>query len=174
VNILARHCEPIGRANARSIERSNPSPATERKAGLLRRKSSSKESRFKQGAHKGRPYVISIFYRGDPHRRRSRVPGAVQRSSRCAADPGPTSRLGPRLCSASRRKSGALRFVRGTINLTLAEMGATLVVALLRRPASSPFHPSGSGEARRGACNDGWRVLIPGFVFSPVTVVVIY
>jgi hypothetical protein len=26
MRILARHCEPIGRANARSIERSNPSP----------------------------------------------------------------------------------------------------------------------------------------------------
>jgi NAD(P)-dependent dehydrogenase (short-subunit alcohol dehydrogenase family) len=41
VHILARHCEPIGRANARSIERSNPSPPPQEKAGLLRRKSSS-------------------------------------------------------------------------------------------------------------------------------------
>ncbi|MGA2287694.1 SDR family NAD(P)-dependent oxidoreductase [Bradyrhizobium sp.] len=40
VHILARHCEPIGRANARSIER-NPSPPPQEKAGLLRRKSSS-------------------------------------------------------------------------------------------------------------------------------------
>jgi hypothetical protein len=51
---------------------------------------------------------------------RSRVPGAVQRSSRCAAEPGPSSRLGPPLCSASRRKSGALRFVRGTKETNLA------------------------------------------------------
>ncbi len=54
-------------------------------------------------------------------RRRSdwgnRVPDAVQRSSRCAAEPGPMSSLcshGPRISSAPRRKCVALRCIRGT------------------------------------------------------------
>src|SRR5260370_19693363 len=46
-----------------------------------------------------------------------RVPDAVQRSSRCTAEPGPTLSLcgrGPRISSAPRRYCGALRSIRGT------------------------------------------------------------
>src|SRR5258708_27573841 len=46
-----------------------------------------------------------------------RVPDAVQRSSRCSAEPGPKNlRLsdGPRISSAPRRKGGALHSIRGT------------------------------------------------------------
>src|SRR5665213_13775 len=47
---------------------------------------------------------------------RARVPDAMQRPSRCFAEPGPTSKLdGPRISSAPRRKSGALRSIRGTL-----------------------------------------------------------
>src|SRR6185312_7697951 len=50
--------------------------------------------------------------------KRRRVPDAVQRSSRCTAEPGPmgATRLnhGPRISSAPRRESGALRSIRGT------------------------------------------------------------
>src|SRR6266849_4937862 len=45
-----------------------------------------------------------------------RVPDAVQRPSRCTAEPGPTLALcnhGPRISSAPRRSCGALRSIRG-------------------------------------------------------------
>ncbi len=47
-----------------------------------------------------------------------RVPDAVQRFSRCSAEPGPMSELldGPRISSASRRKRCALRSIRGTLS----------------------------------------------------------
>jgi hypothetical protein len=71
-------------------------------------------------------------------RLRTRVPDAVQRSSRYAAEPGPTLQIWPRLCSAPRRKGGALRCVRGTKELNLAPMTPDLSS---RRAAE--------GEARR-------------------------
>jgi len=49
----------------------------------------------------------------------SRVPDAVQRPSRCSAEPGPTltlSRHGPRMISSAlRRKCAALRGIRGVV-----------------------------------------------------------
>jgi hypothetical protein len=45
-------------------------------------------------------------------RPRSSVPDAVQRSTRCSAEPGPMA--GPRISSAPRRERGALRSIRGT------------------------------------------------------------
>jgi len=47
-----------------------------------------------------------------------RVPDAVQRFSRCSAEPGPknpSAVRGPRISSAPRRKSGTLRSIRGTL-----------------------------------------------------------
>ncbi len=65
-------------------------------------------------------------------RLRTRVPDAVQRSSRCSAEPGPILQPGPRLCSAPRRKGGALRCVRGTKELNLARMAVRLRTARSR------------------------------------------
>jgi hypothetical protein len=65
----------------------------------------------------------------------SRVPGAMQRSSRCFAEPGPGSsnrkQPGPRLCSAPLRKCYALRCVRSKILPQLPHC-LRLVIALDR------------------------------------------
>ncbi len=71
-----------------------------------------------------------------------RVPDAVQRPSRCTAEPGPTLALcnhGPRISSAPRRSCGALRSIRGTGTVT-ARSGGTDASCPGRGAASFTMH----------------------------------
>jgi len=62
-----------------------------------------------------REFVVTVLKAEFRRRNSDRVPDAVQRSSRCSAEPGPTTTPhGPRISSAPRRKCGALRSIRGT------------------------------------------------------------
>jgi hypothetical protein len=61
-----------------------------------------------------------------------RVPGAMQRSSRCFAEPGHTKHrrlVRPRLSSAPLRKGYALRCVRGTVKLYRALACGTVSIS---------------------------------------------
>jgi hypothetical protein len=64
---------------------------------------------------------------------RLRVPDAVQRSSRCAAEPGLIALLTPDQQRTTPQRSGALRSLRGTYN--------TYAAALLANPNASANRP---------------------------------